>query len=155
MDRNLPSDLSLAYTVAHTLAVAADPELRAVFVGGVGTDWEHVPLYPYAVVRVESAEQPRGSVARTVRVRLVSRIPDGAAPAKPQPLDGSGGVIILIGYDTLGYMVQPIRDALAAADLGSPLESIATEYDAESQFPVQTAVLTLTFADAQAFGDGF
>lgn len=148
----LAPDILLAYAVANALAADA-LGLRAVFVGGVGTDWERAVEYPYAVVRVESAEQPRGSVTRTVRVRIVSRVDDASASAKPVPIGSR--VLTLAGYDTLGYRVQPIRDALSAADLGAPLESIATEYDAESQFPVQTADLTLSLADAQAFGDAF
>lgn len=155
MPAEIAPDITLAYAVANTLAADA-LGLRAVFVGGVGTDWERTAAYPYAVVRVESAEQPRGNATRTVRVRIASRVDDASASAKPVPVGDPGTrVLTLIGYDTLGYMVQPIRDALSAADLGAPLESIATEYDAESQFPVQTADLVLSFADAQAFGDAF
>ena len=155
MPAEIAPDIQLAYAVANVLAADATG-LRAVCVGGVGTDWERAVAYPYAVVRVESAEQPRGSVTRTVRVRIVSRVDDAVAPAKPTPVGNPGTrVLTLIGYDTLGYMVQPIRDALSAANCGAPLESIATEYDAESQFPVQTADLVLAFADAQAYGDSF
>lgn len=151
MPTDLSPDLSLARAVARTLAALQYPDLAAVFVGGVGTDWERAPVYPYAVVRTESAEQPRGSVSRTIRVRYVSRMQAG--DSKPDPI--ADHVYELPGFASLAAAVQPMRDTLAAAALGAPLENIATEYDAESQFPVQTADLAITFSDPQAFGDSF
>lgn len=154
MSAELTPDYNLAALVADAIA-AVEPQLAAVFIGGVGTDWERAPAYPFAVVRVESAEQPRGGVTRTVRVRLVSRVEGAAAPAKPVPLGVGGRVYLLVGADEVATLAERVRNALFGADLGAPLESIATEYDADSQFPVQTADLALVFADAQAFGDAF
>lgn len=151
----LSADLQLAYRVADALAALEFPRFAAVFIGGVGTDWERAPAFPFAVVRVESAEQPRGGVTRTVRVRIVTRVDGADAPAKPLAIDAAGRVLLLTGFDEIANVVQPIRDALSRADLGAPLESIGTEYDAESQFPAQAADLALVFADAQAFGDAF
>lgn len=160
MSANLANDLRIVYDVANALAAvnapaSTNPLFSAVFVGGVGTDWERTVAYPYAVVRVESAEQPRGSVTRTVRVRIVSRVDDAVAPAKPELMDPTGRKLVLPGFRMLCMTVGQVREALASAQLGAPLESIATEYDAESQFPVQTADLVLAFTDAQAFGDAF
>ena len=151
----ISADLQLAYRVADALAALGFPRFAAVFIGGVGTDWERAPAYPFAVVRVESAEQPRGGATRTVRVRIVTRVDGADAPAKPLAIDAAGRVLLLAGYDEIANIVQPIRDALSAADLGAPLESIATEYDEGEQYPVQSATIALTFADAQAFGDAF
>lgn len=251
----MPAEIATDYQLSERVALALMPlpGLAAVLLGGVGDDWLRAPVYPYAVVAPESAEQPRGGVTRTIRVRLAVRAADAAS--KPDPLaasysdwtfaaglleaaranlsatipalatdshlelrdtvpvdghlypwlvqdgchagDEEHGInfamaspsadglaatmdeadawaleIVPIGEPVatrtvatcllrvgagpaLDALVQAARDALSTAALGAPLESIATEYDAESQFPVQTAVLTLSLADAQAFGDAF
>lgn len=153
----LISDYQLAERVA--LALLPVPGLAAVLLGGVGDDWQRAPVYPYAVVAPESAEQPRGGVTRTIRVRLVVRAADAASKPDPQTVAGAAATdatLLRVGAGPeLDALVQAARDALSAAPLGAPLESIATEYDEDAQFPVQSATLSISLADAQAFGDAF
>lgn len=247
----MPTDLATDYQLAERVALALlpVPGLAAVLLGGVGDDWLRAPVYPYAVVRPESAEQPRGGVTRTIRARLVVRAADAASKPDPQtagytdwtfaaglleaaqanmgelmpslasnshlaisdtasytdiwlvedgylPGDNQHGspfadvsissdglsAVMVDGVDwakavvpvgsavatrtartllrvgagpELDALVQAARDALSAAQLGAPLESINTEYDEDAQFPVQSATLSITLADAQAFGDAF
>lgn len=247
----LTTDFACAERVA--LALLPVPGLAAVLLGGVGDDWQRPPAYPYAVVAPESAEQPRGGVTRTIRVRLVVRAADAASKPDPQavsfsdwtfaaglleaaranlsatipalatdshlelrgpsppegyffpwlvqdgyhagdeahgvnfgiallPADGLSAIlddadewalaVVPVGKPVatrtvatcllrvgagpaLDALVQAARDTLSTAALGAPLENIATEYDTDSQFPVQSAILTLSLADAQAYGDAF
>lgn len=93
---------------------------------------------------------------------LAANMVDGAdwalavvPPGEPVATRAALSLLRVGAGPALDALVQAARDALSAADLGAPLESIATEYDAESQFPVQTADLVLAFTDAQAFGDAF
>lgn len=77
---------------------------------------------------------PVGSAVATRTARTMLRV--GAGPA-------------------LDALVQAAREALSAAQLGAPLESIATSYDPEPQYPVQSAELLVALEDPQAYGDAF
>lgn len=78
-------------------------------------------------------------------------VPVGGTVATRTPL-----ALLRVGAGpALDALVQAARDALSAAALGAPLESIATSYDPDPQFPVQSAELLVAFADPQAYGDSF
>lgn len=78
-------------------------------------------------------------------------VPVGGTVATRTPL-----ALLRVGAGpALDELVQAARDALSAADLGAPLESIATSYDPDPQLPVQSAELLVAFADPQAYGDSF
>lgn len=153
MAEELVSDYECAARVAATLATL--PGLSAVLLGGVGDDWTQTPVYPYAVVSPESADNARGTITRTIRARLVVRASDGAS--KPEKTDESAAApVFSVGAGAaLDALVTAARDALAIAKLGAPVESISTEYDAETSFPVQSAILSVSLADVQGYGDSF
>jgi len=156
----MSADLCTDYTCAERVAAALAPVtgLQAVLLGGVGDDWLRAPAYPYAVVMPSEAESARGSTTRTIRVRLVVQAAAGASKPTPpaqDPATGSAPVFVVGAGAALDALVQAARDALSTAALGAPLESIATSYDPDPQFPVQSAELLVLLDDPQAYGDSF
>ena len=81
-----------------------------------------------------TAVVPVGGTVATRAARTLLRV--GAGPA-------------------LDALVQTVRETLSTAALGAPLESIATSYDPDPQFPVQSAELLVALNDPQAYGDAF
>lgn len=155
----LVPDYAIARAVAETIAAietAPDaPMFAAVFVGGIGTDWQAAPANPYAVVAPSAQDRERGGTTRAVRVRIAVRGEDFAAKPATMPGDETGRVFAVGALPQLSALVEAVSDALAHADLGAPVESISAAYDTEPQSPVETAEITLSLSDAQAFGDSF
>lgn len=155
----LAPDYAITQAVAETIAAietAPDaPIFAAVFVGGIGTDWQAAPAYPYAVVAPSAQDRERGNTTRAIRIRIVARSADFAAKPAPMPGDETGRVFAVGALAQLSALVEAVSDALAEAHVGAPVESISTSYDTEPQAPVETAEITLSLSDAQAFGDSF
>ncbi len=127
LDIPRPPDADVLVPVAGGEPPTEDGEFGdAIVAGNVATLYNAIP-WVYSVV-------PRGGTVATRTPLVLLRV--GAGPA-------------------LDALVQAARDALSDADLGAPLESIATTYDPEPQYPVQSAELLVAFADPQAYGDGF
>lgn len=146
---------AVAATIADIVTAQGAPVFAAVFVGGVGTDWQAPPVYPYAVVGPQNANMERGGTTRDIRVRVAVRGEDYAAKPEPMLGDETGRVFAVGALPQLSALVEAVSDALSHAPLGAPVESISTAYDTEPQAPVETAEITLSLSDEQAFGDSF
>lgn len=118
---------------------------------GLGLAWkdgEDIAFQVFATCRIADTVATMGSSFAPWALAVV---PVGGTVATRTPL-----ALLRVGAGpALDALVQAARDALSAAALGAPLESIATSYDPDPQFPVPSAELLVAFADPQAYGDAF
>lgn len=152
---------SLARRAAAILAHDADLNAKAtdlfgsplrVFLDGIGTEWkkENLDRFPYVLLTPAQTQTRDGAATHTVRAVVAVHAGATADTSKSREEDG----VRMVGRgEDLEALVGLARDAIRDGLPGSKPEGFTADYDLVNQYPVQSADLTMEFADAFAFDE--